>query len=190
MIKGTSVVHSIALSCISQTVQDLFIMEKRTFHSCFPVSTSFMQHWSSQCMHWNNRLEFKLSKLSNVFQKTYHNTNCLICVCENPLITYEWESTYNNRSLWESLCIYPPISPGISRYSILFQNPAQTTVITGISLWRLESLWAVWGRSGISYNIHWTILAQSTAQLENIFWDECLQKRFRKKREGGGREGG
>lgn len=43
--------------------------------------------------------------------------NCLICVHENPLITYEWESTYNKRGLWESLCIYPPISSGISRYS-------------------------------------------------------------------------
>lgn len=157
----------------------MFIKEKWIFHSCLPVSAFFMQLCSIQCMHWNNRLESKLSKLSNVFQKLHITQKCVYI--KNPTNSVNG-SNYNSRGLWESCVYYPPIFPGISRYSILFPYPAQTSHYWDLSV-KIGICKNNMGHVGyfLQYSLHHR---HPVTQLENIFWDECLQKRFREEREG------
>lgn len=121
--------------------------------------------------------------------------NCLICVHENPLITYEWESTYSKRG-YENLCVFihPSLQELAGIHLILFWYPAQAAqipIITGIVLWRLES--SVNSTGQVRYFLRYSLdHLHPVAQLENILWDECLQKKkkgFREEREEGGREG-
>lgn len=148
----------------------MFIKEKWIFHSCLPMSAFFMQLCNIQCMHWNNRLE---CKLSNVFQKL-HITQEFVYVHENPTNSVN-ESNYNSRGLWESCVYYPPISPGISRYSILFPYPAQTSHYWDLSV-RVGICKNNIGHVGyfLQYSLHHH---HPVTQLENIFWDECLPKK-------------
>lgn len=160
----------------------MFRKEKWIFHSCLPASAFFMQLRSIQCMHWNKRLGSKLSKLSNVFQKL-HITHHFVYM--KTLLTLN-ASNCDSRGLWESCVYHSPLSPGISRYSIFSPYPAQTShdwdlpVKTGICQNNM-------GHVGyfLQYPLHHR---HPVTQLENIFWDECLQKKDLERRRRKGEE--
>ena len=99
------------------------------------------------------------------------------------------ESTYDKRRPWESLCIYHPSLQKLTGiHLILFQILPGPRSLMGLLCEDWNLLWAMKGRSGISYNIHWTIFAQSHSW--KIFCEmNVYRKGFREEREVG-RAGG
>ena len=99
------------------------------------------------------------------------------------------ESTYDKRGPWESLCIYHPSLQKLTGiHLILFQILPRPRSLMGLLCEDWNLLWAMRGRSGISYNIHWTIFTQSHSW--KIFCEmNVYRKGFREEREVG-RAGG
>lgn len=135
----------------------MFIKEKWIFHSCLPVSAFFMQLCSIQCMHWNNRLESKLSKLSNVFQKLHITQKCVYI---KTLLTLWMGQTTIAGDCENLVCITHPSLQELAGIQSCSHIPHRL-VITGISLWRLESARTIWAMLDISYNILCTIVTRS-----------------------------
>lgn len=104
------------------------------------------------------------------------------------------ESQPTIRGGYENLCVFihPSLQELAGIHLILFWYPAQAAqipVVTGIVLWRLES--SVNSTGQVRYFLPYSLdHLHPVTQLENILWDECLQKKKKKRIQRGERRRG